>query len=350
MTQLDQEQRDFILESAIQAPSADNHHRIRFRVEGATILVSSTEEIRPAGGYKRVLALLSLGAVVENLTLAATRFGFGADIQICIDPDNHGLRVVITLMPGQAGENPLWRYIAQRHTNRSLKFHGPILGDGEKQTLATEIQVFSSIRLLWLENAADRAQALKLMRSAETERFHDQNLHAELFSAIQFAVGWRNICPEGLPPGALGIEPPMRPFFALLRHWSVMRLANRFGIHHLLGWRACDLPCRLAPNLGLLTVPATDNRSILMAGQALQRLWLGLTRQNRVLQPMPASALYALQGAKSEGIRSALQQHLQEGWQVLTPNSIPIMLFRVGYAQPAKIASGRLPVSHYLEK
>jgi len=94
-------------------------------------------------------------------------------------------------------------------------------------------------------------------------------------------------------PGALAVESPLRPLFALLRHWPVMRLANLLGTHHLMDFRACDIPCRLAPHLGLLTVNDTDNQSVFDTGRAFQRLWLALTRLGRVLQPMAASALHA---------------------------------------------------------
>ena len=64
-----QGQLKYILESAILAPSADNHHRIRFEVGDDVLNVWYTEShLPPAGGYKRVLMLLSLGALSENLT------------------------------------------------------------------------------------------------------------------------------------------------------------------------------------------------------------------------------------------------------------------------------------------
>ena len=179
------------------------------------------------------------------------------------------------------------------------------------------------------------------MRRAETERFHNQQLHEELFSAIRFDVGWHRACEEGLPPGALGVEPPLRGLFALLRHWPVMRLANRIGAYHVLGLRSCYLPCRLAPNLGLLAVKKTDTASVFEAGRAFQRLWLTATLQGRVLQPMPASALYALDGSTEEGIPNRLQQALKAGWQACLGGSIPLMLFRMGMAIPSSIKAGR---------
>lgn len=188
------------------------------------------------------------------------------------------------------------------------------------------------------------------MRRAETERFRNPLLHAELFSAIRFDVGWQQSCPEGLPPGSLGVEPPLRPFFALLRHWRVAKLANVVGTHQMLGFRSCYLPCRLAPHLGLLSVKNSDNQSLFDAGRSFQRLWLLATAHGRVLQPMPASALYARPGALAEGIPEALQQGLAAGWKELLGEATPLMLFRMGSAAQSAIVSGRPPVADYLER
>lgn len=349
MIQLNPEQRNFILESAIQAPSADNHHRIRFQVEADTISIRYTEKILPQGGYKRVLALLSLGAMVENLSIAARRFSLEAQATLIPDPSRFGLAIKIRLLPTKTAADPLWHAIPQRHTNRRIRYRGPKLNAVESSALDIAVSVYPSSQLIWLDQPAQRTQALRLMRRAETARFQNQVLHEELFSAIRFDIGWHTTCEEDLPPGALAVEPPMRPLFALLRHWPVMRLANLLGTHHLLGLRACDLPCRLAPHLGLLAVRNTGNQAVFDTGRAFQRLWLTLTVQGRVLQPLPASALYALEGAQAEGIPLKLQQRLAESWKASLGNRIPLILFRIGFAPPTLITAGRPQLGEFMD-
>ncbi len=350
MTQLDQEQRNFILQSAIQAPSADNHHRIRFQVDADTIHIRYTEELLPQGGYKRVLALLSLGAVVENLSIAASRFGLGAQTTLLADPIQPRLAIQIRLQPAQAAADPLWQVIPLRHTNRQVRYRGPKLSAIERSDLDSAVGAYPSSQLIWLDDPAQRKQVLRLMRRAETARYRNPILHQEFFSAIRFDVGWHASCTEGLPPGALAVEPPLRPLFKLLRHWPVMRWANLlFGADHIMGLRVSDLPCRLAPNLGLLAVKNTDHPTVFDTGRAFQRLWLTLTNQGRVLQPMPASALYALEGVQAEDIPIKLQQDLAQGWKSSLGANIPLILFRVGVARPGKIMAGRPQPEFFLD-
>lgn len=342
MNDLTPERLHSLLQSGLQAPSADNQHPIHFRLRNQCIQVHHARTEWDKQGYKRTLDLLSLGALAENISIAASRYGMRTDIALLPNPSQPGLALEIGLMSSASEADPLWEAIPLRHTNRQIRFRGPLLNEDEQAQLADAIRPQPACQLHWLDAAPARNHALTLMRWAETERFHNPILHEELFSAIRFDVGWRNTCEEGLPPGALGVEPLLRGLFSSLRHWSVMRMANRVGAHHFLGWRSCDIPCRLAPHLGLLAVKKPDTTSAFAVGRAFQRLWLMATRQGRVLQPMPASALYALEGVVSEGIPAELQQSLASGWHAHLGGNVPLMLFRMGKASPSRVLAGRL--------
>lgn len=349
MNNLTPEQLQWLFQSAVLAPSADNKHPIVFQTSNQDILVHHTRTEWGEQGYKRVLDLLSLGALAENLSIAASRFGMETDIALLPDLARPDLALQITLGAGAVQPDPLWQAIPLRHTNRKIYFRGPRLNKNEQIDLTDAIRPQPTCKLHWLDTTPARKHALSLMRRAEAERFHNPVLHEELFSAIRFDVGWRNTCEEGLPPGALGVEPPLRGLFSLLRHWGVMRLANRVGTHHLLSWRSCYLPCRLAPHVGLLSVKKADNASVFATGRAFQRLWLMATRQGRVLQPLPASALYALEGVESESIPAALQNTLAAGWRAQAGERVPLILFRMGRASPPLISAGRLWPEIYLD-
>lgn len=343
-----EDQLDFILESAVLAPSADNHHRFSFRIAGQTVHVDATEGPLPgAGGYKRVLALLSLGAMSENFTIAASRFGLGVEAELLPESSAADCLLRLRLHPDGVEADPLWHAIPLRHTSRQLRFRGPALADPERQELDTAAHAVGSPRVTWLTAGHQRDSVIRMMRRAETERFRSKLLHEELFSAIRFDLGWHAPAPQGLPPGALAIEAPLRPLFAMLRHWPVMRAAQFIGLHHILGFRSCELPCRLSPELGLITAPAVDSQSVFDAGRAFQRVWLAATKQGRALQPMPASALYALEGAHAEGIPERLQRELATGWKSVLDNDTPLILFRMGRASTSPVHAGRLPTATY---
>lgn len=347
---LTQEQSQRILSDAIQAPSADNRHPFRFEITDFSLRVWFAGPSMPApGGYKRVLLLLSLGALSENIALAASALGLRTECKLSPDASRADLLLECGWEKYQASPDPRHEAIPKRHTNRRLWFHGPKLDVPMLEGLELATRGLPGCKLQWLDEPEVRKKALRLIRLAETERFRNAALHEELFSAIRFDVGWSKTSKEGLPPGALEVEWILRPVFKLMRHWPVMRAFNLFGAHVTMGYRAAWLPCRLSPHLGLIAAEKTDDQSIYTAGIALQRIWLTATGLELSFQPFPASALYALPGAVKESVPMNLQLELAQGWQKILPaGAVPVILFRLGRAKPPSLSASRQELSHYL--
>ena len=337
-----------ILQAALLAPSADNHHRLRFELIPDGVLVSAEPgRLSSLTGYKRTLDLISLGAVVENIVLRASAHNLSASVELrpVGMPDAIAR---IQLQPSSTLPDPLHSAIPNRHTNRRF-FKGPPENSDTLQHIQQVAQQIPGCTLNWLDNAEHRGKALKLIRLAEGERFRNQILHAELFEGVRFDIGWHQSCEEALPPGALEIEKPLRVFFKLMRHWSVMRTANLVGAYKQLAWRAGDLPCRLSPHLAVISAPSLADKDQIDAGRAFQRAWLAVAQHGIAMQPMPASVLYAQTAAIAQGIPSPLQARLSQGWAELQPGRMPLMVFRMGHAKPPSLVSGRHPLEHYLK-
>lgn len=339
-----------ILNSAILAPSADNRDQFRFEIARASIRVWYRGFMPAPQGYQRALLLLSLGALSENITLESQAIGWLAKFALFPDPVRPELALEVEWMPRDACRDPLLDAIPRRHTNRRLSYHGP----GLRPAVLESLRLVASQRpdacsLHWIESGEQRKRALKLVQLAETERFRNPALHRELFSSIRFDVGWTQTCERGLPPGALEVEKPLRPFFKLLRHWPVMQALNLVGFHRLMGFRAGRLPCSLAPHLGLIAVRNTDEQSIFAAGRTFQKLWLALTQLDFSLQPFPAAAIYALNGATHEHVSANLQQVLAQGWREILGDFVPVMLFRAGRATKPSLRTSRPTLESFME-
>jgi hypothetical protein len=202
----------------------------------------------------------------------------------------------------------------------------------------------------WL-TGEDRKIALHAIRIAETERFRRQALHEELFSAVRFDAKWNQGVSEGLPPGALGIELPMRAPFAGLRHWPLMHALSKLGVHGLLGLRAAYLPSALAPALGLLEVSEKDSATAaVLAGRALERTWLAATSQHLSFQPMAASTVLLRQRADGGWVSTPTQQEIRRSLDRITEDQADTayMFFRVGHAATPKVRAGRPAFDKFL--
>ena len=336
-----------ILEASLLAPSADNHHRLLFETKKDELLLwSEPGRLRDLTGYKRTLDLVSLGAVIENISLRASAHSLEALVEL-VPPDKHDLVARIQFQSTSNDPDPLRAAIPLRHTNRRF-FKGPAASPETLRSIQEEARRISGCDIDWLDTTEQRSKALQLIRRAEGERFRNKVLHAELFENIRFSVGWHQTCDEALPPGALEIEPPLRFLFRTLRHWPVMRILNFIWVYKQLGWRAGDLPCRLSPHLGVVSTRSLTDVDQINAGRSFQRAWLCSAAYGLALQPMPASVLYAQHAAIGQGIPDHLQSYLHTGWEELIPEKIPLMVFRMGNAPAPSIVTGRKALDAYL--
>jgi hypothetical protein len=339
-------QAESIVEAGILAPSADNRHLLRFRVSDQAIVIGGDAEFARAPFHRRVLALVSLGAVVENMLRRAGALGFHAEL-VAPAPFDAGRLAELRLRPASPQPDALEAAIPLRHTNRHALFRGPKLSAEQVRQLTEDVAGIAGVRLLWLDAPELRRQALQLLRVAETERFRSQPLHADLFSGVRFDVGWWATAAEGLPPGALAIEAPMRPLFKALRNWGVMRALNAVGTHRFIGFRAADLPCRLAPHLCALGTTLDLDRGAVAVGRALERVWLRATTFGLAFQPFAGPGLLALEGYRE--VARGTQGRLRSGWAPLLSGATPLMVFRMGHSAPPAVRTGRPPVSGFLE-
>ena len=88
-----------IARSGVLAPSADNQHVFRIEVGNASLHLWPTVEFRDCReNHRRVLGLMSLGAVVENMRLRAGELGLLTDVH-WLQNDRLGPMVRIDLQP-----------------------------------------------------------------------------------------------------------------------------------------------------------------------------------------------------------------------------------------------------------
>ena len=348
MNNLTASQIHAVVRSAVLAPSADNRHHVAFEpTAGGMRIWADDQYANCAEPHRRQLTVFSFGAVLENALIQASAYALDSAVRAFPDPDRPKLVCELEWRPADAPVDPLLRAIDQRHTNRKF-FKGPPLAELELALLADEVRRYESVRIHWCDDAERRSALLGQVRRAEAERFRQPRLHEELFSSIDWSAGWKATSVEGLPPGALEVEVPLRPGFRAMSSWPVMRVLSLLQMHRLLGIRAADLPCRLSPHLGVLSATDARTSTVIEAGRAFQRLWLQATLQGLALQPMAASIALALQPVADGWVSGEVQRALQMGWTRLIGADSPMMVFRLGRAPTPAVRASRRPVQSYL--
>lgn len=340
-----------ILDAGIRAPSAENKHDLRFQSVGDSVRLLATDRASWAEQpHRQLLALLSYGAVVENIRLRSAELGQDVTVEWLPDANQPEVIADFRWVPTAAPPDPLCRVIELRHTNRRFYRRASLPAEALAR-LSAAADAVPGAGLRWLDDAPARKLALTAIRVAETERFRRRALHAELFGAVRFEIGWERSADEWLPPAALQIEAPMRLPFAALRHWPLMRALGGFGAHHALGLRAGYLPCALAPHIGLILAKGQrEDLGNLKAGRAFQRVWLAAAAQGLALQPMAAATALSVQNPGGKWVSAAVKIRLQELLGALCDGqeSQPYLLFRLGRAEAPTAVTQRRPVAEYM--
>jgi hypothetical protein len=335
------ERLDELAGAANAAPSADNRHVFRLAVEGETLCVLDAPALHEPPAHRRLLGLISVGAVVENLVLRGARLGLELQPEVIAAPQPGSplVRFSVSAMPPPVAPDAMEAVIERRHSNRQVSFRGPPLPAEEREALVAACASVPGTSVAWLDEPAKRRKALALLRRAEAERFRNRALHRELFQSIRFDVGWHMSSEHGLPPGALGLPPPERLGFGLLKYWQLQRLGNVFGLHRLIGLRAADLPCRWVPHLLAVTTAGASEEDAIRAGRALQRAWLSAAAHGLAGQVYAAVGLYAREQAVDVSPRMRLE--LRRGWESICPGRTAWLVLRLGRAPAPHVRAGR---------
>jgi hypothetical protein len=315
----------------------------RLAIDGNALHLLAARAFHEPPNHRQLLGLISTGAALENLALRAARLGLTLEHRLEPDIVPGGVLARMEARPtdpriGDALEGA----IEQRQTNRRLRYLPTVLGEQRQSDLSAQAAA-GGASVEWLDTKPRRRVALGLLRKAESERFCNPTLHQELFGSIRFDVGWRASAEQGLPPGALCLPPPERPAFTLLRHWSLQRVGNFFGLHKFVAFRGADLPCRLAPHLVAITTAGNGQREAVDAGRALQRTWLAATALGLSCQVFAAPGLYAQEAATD--VRPLVRSQLRQGWEFLCPGRVVWLTMRIGFAAAAPIRASRPPAS-----
>lgn len=331
---------DHLLAAARSAPSAENHHRIQLRWDGLFRIRLHLDQAWGALDRQTAfLAEMAIGAMVENIRLAAG--GIGLVVEETWDWRAASGEPVAVLRLRRGGvPDPhlemaaIWR----RCTNRRM-YRREALPADQVDRLSAAVTGMEGMRLDWITSPAARSQMAGLARRAEGVRFVSRHLHHEVFAGIRLDIGWHSSCARGLPPGALEIEPPLRPAFALLRCWSLCRVLAWGGLGWGLGIRAGWLPIRQSGALAVISGHGDGRRDAVLAGRTMQRLWLAAASEGLSVQPMPAAALFTLPWW--QGVPERVCRDLRRSWRSLLPDRQPLMVLRLGRAEAPSVRTCR---------
>ncbi len=320
------DQETFLLRYAILAPSTHNTQPWRFVLagDGIEIFADYGRRLPIVDPGNREL-LMSIGAAVFNLRVAASRFGVGCRVQYNRSGDSEGPLVSVALAPLLPRPAPdprldsLFSSIPKRHTNRS-----PFLLSRIPSSVLREFQVLSGQAQPSLFISTDgklNQQVGDLVATAERLQQGDPAARKDLAGWVRTDWTGRG---DGIPGSALGVKgvaSAIAPWAARAIDLSRIRAAADKNL------------CIEAP--ALIVVESEDaTEQWLEAGELLERLLLTITREG-------LQCSYFNMAIQVPSVRLDLRD-------LLGLNSRPQLLLRVGYCLTEPVLSPRRPLDEVI--
>jgi nitroreductase len=338
---LPREHVERILYFAAQAPSGDNAQPWRFEVHGDIVEVFNIpgEDYSPYNFRERG-SLFANGAAIENAIIAATTFGYNAEVDFCPVPSNKNLIARLTFHYGKQDADPLASYIESRSTNR--KHYKAIALSKEHKKQLVEVfgrENFGELRLI--EDSLSIQKCADLLSLSDQLIFEEKSIHDAIFGSIR----WSRMEEQkhsGMYVKTLELPPPAEILFKSLKHWSWLVALNKVGISKFIASQSAS-GYSASGAIGLFMMPNDLDKDYIRAGCVFEKLWLVATELGLSIQPV--TALFYLAGRIAAGDPGDLtDRHIQQIRQTCqeilklfeNPQGTVAIIFRMGYAdQPS---------------
>lgn len=346
-----------ILDLARWAPSGDNTQPWRFEITGADRVAVHGFDTRSHCVYDLDghPSQISVGALLETIALAATRYGLRADIaRRAGTPDDHPIFDVVFHNVGGLAEDALVPWIRERRVQRK-PLRRRRLTLIEKRDL--ELAIEPRFKLVWFESSRERARIAWLNFKSAKIRL----TIPEAYRVHRDIIEWNVATSErGVPDRALGASPPtlhlMR--WAMVR-WERVAFLNRYAAGTVAPRLELDLVPALACGAHCFMIAQKPPRSLddyVAAGRALQRLWLTATRLHLQFQPQYTPLIFAryaragVRFAQDARAIEAARRVRTDVERLLGHDNAARAVFagRIGAGTPAEARSSRLPLERLM--
>ncbi|MEK7650048.1 MAG: nitroreductase family protein [Patescibacteria group bacterium] len=344
-----------ILNIAIWAPSGDNSQPWRFEVLGGQINVLNvpTKDTSLYNHNQRA-SLVACGALVENIKIAASHFGY--EVSISLFPGGYDSDLVATIFLVQKHQNSnfLYSWITKRVSNRK-PYKTDRLTDDEKSELISAASSFGDIRILIADDRGLIAMLADAASVNERVVLENKKLRQFLFDHITWSTK-EDIEKKGFFVKTLELKGAQIIGFRLFRYQFFVRILNKLGISRLVSRDNAKL-YKQSGVIVAITAPSDSPQSYLKSGMAMQRFWLTATEMNLGVQPLTGIGFLYFRiksGGKeiaphhAELIQTAYMQ-IAKGFGVTS--DVITMMFRVGRAdRPSAKCLRKKPNIAWLEK
>lgn len=284
----------YLTRAGIQAPSGDNAQPWKFSNSPNAITLYLDEDAdRSFFNVDQLASVISCGAVIENIKIAASALGLGTKIEYharesCAD---NIATLTFSEEPGLE-KDLLAEAIWTRKTNRKL-YKKESVPSGFLRELTNTIKGIPGTDICFITERKQLEILARLVSQADRIRTERRDLHEHLAKMIRYSMDEATEKRDGFYIKNLEAGLDGELFLKATKSWSVMNIANKLGFGKIVAQAAYKGIINSA-GVALVITNGKTRQDFLYGGQALERVWLGLARAGFQFQPMTAITLFFL--------------------------------------------------------
>ncbi|MBP7710923.1 MAG: nitroreductase [Gammaproteobacteria bacterium] len=344
-----------VLRLGTLAPSGDNSQPWRFVMRGAEVdLFNVPSRDTSLYNHRQRASLLGHGALVENVTIAGRALGLGVSVELFPDTGQPDWVCRFAFTPSKPVEDPLFSAIPARITHRG-PYTGTPLTPAQAESLKVAGAAVPGAVLHLVTGSEERAALAHLLRWNERVVFENPNLHRFLFDHVRWTREEEERTGDGIPIDTLGLNPPQRLGFPALSRWGVVRALNHVGLSAVVALESLR-KLRASSALGLVSAGGGEDRDFVVAGRAMERVWLEATRLGLAFQPVTGiiCLMERVAAGELDGIPAGHVERLRELRPAVSEafglgNRTPAMAFRLGPPVKPGRLSARFPLERVVD-
>lgn len=339
---------NYLLKAGQQAPSGENIQPWKLKNKKNVIYIQlNTEADHSLFNLNQTASTIACGAAAENINIAASKYNLNAAVKIKPSLDKEGLLAEINLKPTQTNEDPLARFIWERHTNRT-KYNQKPIPEKDLDSIRRACGQINGASLDLFTDKNDLDLISKMIFKADIFRMETRSLHEMLMSHIHFSDEAALATRDGFHLKNLEAGFDGEIFLKLIRPWVMANAMNKIGMAKVAAG-VSKKGVKQASAMGLIRIKGNDSRSFFEGGRAMQRIWLEATRLGISYQPITILTFLRRYWTldKTEIFTPEHKKLFESVWtdyeQVFNCNDQEshIMLFRLGYGSKVKVGTLR---------
>ena len=345
-----------VLDQARWAPSGDNMQSWQFEIHDDTSFTLHCEETSDHCVYDSDShsSHIAHGALIETTSIAASGFGYRAEIAKSDLSDPAHLKITINLIKDSSvEESPLFPYITLRSVQRRA-MGTRALNEIEKTELEQAIP--DNFQIKWFESKSDKKSLAKLNFCNAKTRLTME----EAFQTHKEIIDWKKQFSETkIPEQAVGVDwGTARLMQWMFKSWKRIEFSNKYLAGTILPRIQLDYIPSIKSTAHFAISAKKEPTSIedyLDAGRVVQRFWLTCTKLGLGFQPEQTPVIfssYLRKGIKFTSNEKVIENAIKgrDMFESLVDEPENVMfLARIGRSELPKSRSIRKPLNELLK-